>query len=150
MNEFKKIEGEFSNRTAEEEENLRKLFDKTNYILNESGRQWNMQLTATMRRHTLSRILYYNELYQKVLDTPGVVCEFGVHWGATTSLLINLRGIYEPYNFSRKIIGFDTFSGFPELDAKDGGFTSTGDYSSVKKHYEELNDLQTFMKAFLR
>ena len=38
--------------------------------------------------------------------------EFGVEWGSTLSLLIKLRSIHEPYNYSRKIIGFDTFSGF--------------------------------------
>ena len=35
--------------------------------------------------------------------------EFGVEWGSTLSLLIKLRSIHEPYNYSRKIIGFDTF-----------------------------------------
>jgi hypothetical protein len=31
-----------------------------------------------------------------------------------------LRGIYEPFNRHRKIIGFDTFAGFPKIDSKDG------------------------------
>ena len=38
--------------------------------------------------------------------------EFGVRWGQNLITLNNLRGIYEPFNHSRKIIGFDTFEGF--------------------------------------
>lgn len=32
--------------------------------------------------------------------------------------------IYEPYNHQRRIIGFDTFSGFPSIDDKDARGTS--------------------------
>lgn len=63
-------------------------------------------------RQVLSRLLYFNDLYKLLINTPGVICEFGVQFGATLSLLSNLRGIYEPFNYTRKIIGFDTFSGF--------------------------------------
>ena len=46
--------------------------------------------------------------------------EFGVRWGQNLVTLSNLRGIYEPFNYSRKIIGFDTFEGFPSVHEKDG------------------------------
>ena len=46
--------------------------------------------------------------------------EFGVRWGRNMSLYTSLRHIYEPYNSSREIIGFDTFEGFPSVDPKDG------------------------------
>lgn len=70
---------------------------------------------------TLSRILFFHEIYQKILPVHGVVCEFGVRWGQTLSLLSALRGIYEPFNRHRKIIGFDTFSGFQGVSDQDGG-----------------------------
>ncbi len=35
-----------------------------------------------------------------------------MRYRASLAILSNFRGIYEPYNFSRKIIGFDTFEGF--------------------------------------
>jgi hypothetical protein len=63
-------------------------------------------------RQALSRLLYLNDLYKLIIGKPGVICEFGVQFGATLSLLSNLRGAYEPYNFARKIVGFDTFEGF--------------------------------------
>jgi hypothetical protein len=36
------------------------------------------------------------------------------------ALFENFRGLYEPFNHNRKIIGFDTFDGFPSVNAKDG------------------------------
>ena len=68
----------------------------------------------------LSRILFFYFLYKKIINTQGVIMEFGTHWGQNTALLTALRGIYEPFNRHRKIIGFDTFKGFPAINKKDG------------------------------
>ena len=46
-----------------------------------------------------------------------------------------MRGIYEPFNYNRKIVGFDTFGGFPSVDKKDGAKVKTGDYA-VTENYE--------------
>ena len=69
---------------------------------------------------TLSRILFMNHIYQKIVSVQGVIMEFGVRWGQNLSLFAALRGIYEPFNRHRKIIGFDTFEGFPKIHDKDG------------------------------
>lgn len=69
---------------------------------------------------TLSRILFMNHIYAQVVDVMGVVIEFGTHWGANLAQFSALRGIYEPFNRHRKIIGFDTFEGFLDIDIKDG------------------------------
>ena len=55
-----------------------------------------------------------HELYQKILNVHGVVIEFGTRWGQNLALFESFRGMYEPYNHFRKIIGFDTFEGFLE------------------------------------
>jgi len=68
----------------------------------------------------LSRILFMDFLYRQTIETQGVVMEFGTHWGHNTAIFTALRGIYEPFNRHRKIIGFDTFEGFPDLGSKDG------------------------------
>ena len=68
----------------------------------------------------LSRILFMNHLYQQVIDVQGIIVEFGVRWGQNVSLFAALRGIYEPFNRHRKIVGFDTFGGFPTISEKDG------------------------------
>jgi len=68
----------------------------------------------------LSRILFMDFMYKKIIDVQGIVMEFGVRWGQNLSLFSALRGIYEPYNRHRKIVGFDTFEGFPSIHEKDG------------------------------
>lgn len=68
----------------------------------------------------LSRILFFDHIYKKIINVPGVIMEFGTRWGQNLSIFSSLRGIYEPFNRHRKIIGFDTFSGFPNISKKDG------------------------------
>ncbi len=49
--------------------------------------------------------------------------------------------MYEPFNYSRKIVGFDTFSGFPSVSKKDGAdeVASQGAYG-VSEGYENYLD----------
>ena len=68
----------------------------------------------------LSRIMAMNHLYEQIIDTMGVIMDFGTRWGQNMAIWTALRGIYEPYNRHRKIIGFDTFEGFPSIDKNDG------------------------------
>ena len=79
-----------------------------------------------LNRQTLSRILFMHELYKKILEVHGVIIEFGVRWGQNLSLFTSFRGMYEPFNYNRKIIGFDTFEGFSKLDEKDGNIVGGG------------------------
>ena len=92
-------------------------------------------------RRSISRILYYNQIYNLIINKPGVICEFGVEFGATLTLLSKLRAIYEPYNYSRKIYGFDTFEGFTKnLTTKEKKQKwKKGDYT-VPKGYENFLD----------
>ncbi len=95
--------------------------------------------TLFTTRIEINRILYYNNVYKNLLKKPGVIMEFGVEWGSTLSLLIKLRSIHEPYNYSRKIIGFDTFSGFTNkltTEEKKLGWKKS-DYA-VNKNYERV------------
>lgn len=116
------------------ERNLRKefknLFDKTPIAENEIL----SNLGLFMNRQSLSRILFMHDLYKKIINVHGIVIEFGVRWGQNLALFQNFRGIYEPFNYNRKIVGFDTFEGFPSVSIKDGGL-KVGDYS-VSENYE--------------
>lgn len=68
----------------------------------------------------LARILFMDFLFRQIVDVQGVVMEFGTRWGQNLALFAALRGIYEPFNRHRKIVGFDTFTGFPSIAAQDG------------------------------
>ena len=96
----------------------------------------NMGLFLTSKG--LSRILFFFKIYEKILNTHGVIIEFGVRWGQTLSLMSALRGILEPFNRHRKIIGFDTFRGFKGISKKDGRKCRCADGSfSVTTEYEK-------------
>lgn len=140
--------GEVTSQSQAEAANSKALFDIASDLLPRYGDNWNLHGLATMNRMTLSRVLYYNELYQKIINIPGVICEFGVQWGATLSLLTNLRAIFEPYNTSRKIVGFDTFEGFAAVDAKDGAAVRPGDYRSMPGYEAKLEQILEIQENF--
>ncbi|MEV5597101.1 TylF/MycF/NovP-related O-methyltransferase [Streptomyces sp. NPDC052496] len=76
-------------------------------------------LPVYLRRHQLSDLLSMDALYRQVREVPGVIMEFGVLHGRHLATLTALRGVYEPYNSVRRIIGFDTFAGFPDISPVD-------------------------------
>lgn len=68
----------------------------------------------------LSRILLMDHLYKQIVETQGVVMDFGTRWGHNMTLFQTLRSIYEPFNRHRLVVGFDTFEGFPSVTPQDG------------------------------
>lgn len=77
-----------------------------------------------VRRQDISRFLAKNELFKLQLDIPGVIIECGCHTGGGLMTFSQLSSIYEPYNHQRKVLGFDTFSGFPAIHEKDKSIAS--------------------------
>lgn len=115
-----------------------KLFSNViprNQILN------NIQLFINSKN--LSRILFFDFIYKKILDVPGVIFDFGTRWGPNAAEFISLRGIYEPYNRHRKILAFDTFEGFPSIHPKDGisDLMKTGNLELPQNYENFLIDL---------
>jgi len=104
-----------------------------------------ISLGLYMRSSALTKILYINELYQLIMNIPGVIMEFGIWWGQNIVLFENLRAIYEPFNYDRRVIGFDTFAGYPKISNVDkksetikiGGYTVCENY---KEYLEQLID----------
>lgn len=94
---------------------------------------------------TLSRVLFMDFLYRQILEVQGVVLEFGCRWGQNMSLYTSLRGIYEPFNRLRRVIGFDTFSGFVSVATEDGKCVEAGDYATApgyEQHLEQVLAMQ--------
>jgi hypothetical protein len=72
-------------------------------------------------RQTLSMFLAKNEMFREILGVHGDVVECGVFLGGGLMTWAQLSAIYEPVNHTRRILGFDTFSGFPGIGEKDEG-----------------------------
>lgn len=95
-------------------------------------------ISLFLDRRTISRLLFINEIYQKILNVHGNIFEFGVRYGQNIALFTGLRGIYEPFNHNRKVIGFDTWQGFPDVDPSfDNPEWRSGDYG-VPDNYESF------------
>jgi hypothetical protein len=90
-----------------------------------------------LTRPTLSRVLFLARMYEKQLTVPGIVLELGCRWGQNLALMANLRNIFEPHNYWRKILGFDTFAGFPSISAEhDRSRFATVGNMAVTENYE--------------
>jgi hypothetical protein len=95
----------------------------------------------------LSRVLFMDFLYRQIIDIQGVVMEFGCRWGQNMSLFTGLRGIYEPFNRLRKLIGFDTFAGFPSVAPQDGARMAEGGYTTTPHYEVYLRQLLQYQEA---
>lgn len=92
--------------------------------------------TRYVSRQSLTKFISRYEIFKNVLNIHGSVFEIGVHRGASLFSWAQISSILEPVNYTRKIVGFDTFSGFAGLHDNDlaglsehlhqGGF-STGE-----------------------
>ena len=107
----------------------------------------------------LSRILFFDHIYKQIVDVQGSVMEFGTRYGPNLATFAALRGIYEPFNRMRKIIGFDTFKGFPSLTSKDnkdsllikpGSLSVANDYEQylekIMQYHEDDNPMSHIKK----
>jgi hypothetical protein len=103
-----------------------------------------------MPRQVMMRLLFFHELYQKIISTHGVIMEFGCKWGVNLAYLTALRGIYEPYNHNRRIIAFDTFSGLTGVTDKDGTspLAASGNYATSPGYEKHLQSVLECLESF--
>ncbi|UCD55893.1 MAG: crotonobetainyl-CoA--carnitine CoA-transferase [Candidatus Omnitrophota bacterium] len=108
-----------------------------------------VNLGLFLNTKNLSRILFMNDIYKQIIDVQGIIVEFGTRWGPNLSLFAALRGIYEPYNIQRKIVGFDTFEGFPGLSEKDSSsdMMKIGNLSCSEGYVDYLTKVMEFQEA---
>ncbi len=125
-----------SERVSEAEltliDELAALFEKSPLSLQEKI----VNPALFMRRQELSYLMANYEIFKLVKNVKGSIFYFGVYHGAGFMNFANLSAALEPFNHTREIIGFDTFSGYPKITRDDtthgkhfrtlvkGGFTS--------------------------
>jgi hypothetical protein len=111
--------------------------------------------TKYVSRQALTKLMARYELFKLQLETNGSIVEVGVHRGASLMAWAQFSAILEPVNYLRKIIGFDTFEGFPSLSDKDsagvsehlktGGFAIGEDPEADLRRAVELYDANRLM-----
>jgi hypothetical protein len=94
-------------------------------------------------RRLVALMLTRMKLFDQVRDVQGSVIECGVHRGNSLMLYYHLSSVYEPVALNRKIIGFDTFEGFPSVSDPDPAGFYSGDLSDASyEHLQEWANLQ--------
>jgi hypothetical protein len=94
---------------------LTRLFDVSGLPL--AGRL--QSFPRHIRRQDIARFLARYELFKLMLPANGSIVECGVFAGGGLFSWFHFSAILEPYNHLRRIIGFDTFEGFPSVHEKD-------------------------------
>lgn len=72
-----------------------------------------------VRRQDVARFLAKYEIFKQVVNVNGSIAECGVFAGGGIMAWQHCSAILEPYNHTRRIVGFDTFTGFPDVHEKD-------------------------------
>lgn len=133
---------ELENQTKQ---NLKSLFDYEDYFEDSIGSTLSkiMAFPKHVTRQMMSKLLARYEIFKKILSVHGSIVEVGVCAGNGTFSYAHFSAILEPYNYTRKIIGFDTFEGFTEPTKKDrvyeiehmkkGAYNSGGYYENMQE-----------------
>ena len=122
-------------------ERMKKLSNLKEYLKNNIdnlGVKWVAHLSLFLGAPEIARILWFNEMFLKVKDIPGIVVEFGSQFGASFNIFQMLKIIHEPWNPSRKLVSFTTFNkGLTNVNKKDGSMVEEGDYG-VPQDWKEI------------
>jgi hypothetical protein len=98
--------------------------------------------TKYVRRQHLKRFLAMYEIFKLILPIKGSIVECGVFKGFGVMAWAKLSTMLEPENLTRRIYGFDTFSGFPSVSEKDENPIETHARGSLYANsYDELKEL---------
>jgi hypothetical protein len=73
----------------------------------------------TSRRAFIRQLAHY-ELFKMTIDLPGHYLDFGVYFGKSFFTWHKFLEVFTPTATHKKVIGFDTFGGFPDLAPEDG------------------------------
>lgn len=70
-------------------------------------------------RPALMRFAARYELFRRIVEVKGSIVECGVRGGGGVMAWAKLCSTFEPFALHRRVIGFDTFEGFPSLSDRD-------------------------------
>lgn len=95
-----------------------------------------------VRRQYLKRFLALYEVFKLVLPVKGSIVECGVYKGFGLMTWAKLSTMLEPENLTRRIYGFDTFSGFAAVSPRDmNGLATPQPGGLAADSYEELKTI---------
>lgn len=127
-----------SEKERESQEKLTRLFE----VNRDSVTQKLASFSKYVRRQDITAFLARYEVFKQVLAVKGSVVECGVFRGSGLMTWAKLSAVLEPNNLMRRIYGFDTFTGFPEIAEEDhSGLRETRPGELRSESYHELLEL---------
>lgn len=99
-----------------------------------------------VRRQHLKRFLVLYELMKEVLGVKGSIVECGVYRGFGLMAWAKLSAILEPENLTRRIYGFDSFSGLTSVAGQDESESSQAKEGALSS--DSYDELQELIKAY--
>ncbi len=129
------------------------VWNRTSCSLNEKLETF----TKYVSRESMTKFLARAHLFERQMNVHGSVVELGVARGSGLFSWLQLSTIYEPANYTRQIIGFDTFKGFPSVSAPDlaseapsealtlGGYSVAADMRAGIEEAVRMHDLTRFL-----
>ena len=132
---------EKSGQYLEAEDNLLRHADEFRKQIPDDEYISNLGLFITPQERRREFFLF--EVYKRLSGVRGCVAQFGVRWGRELALFESLRTIFEPFNHSRHIFGFDTFEGYASVGVEDGSSRqiSNGNLDVFDGYENYLEDL---------
>jgi hypothetical protein len=105
-----------------------KQFEAMQAVFEESAGSFADKMDAFAKfasRQAIAKFLVRYEIFKRILHINGSIIECGVLHGGGVLAFAKLSSMLEPANHVRKIIGFDTFEGFPSVHQADLEGTSS-------------------------
>lgn len=101
-----------------------------------------------VRRQTIARFLVQHEIFKRILNVKGSIVECGVHHGGGVMAWAQLSSTLEPYNYHRRIIGFDTFEGFPGVHKLDQEGKAGAEQGMFREDYDTYAELRQCVEEY--
>lgn len=118
------------------------ILERYTDLIQRHGQCPNVLLTnyvRCIRTQEITRFLTMHEVFKKALPIHGSIIEVGVLEGFNLFCLGHLSETFEHRNYSREIIGFDTFEGYASRDAEKDNLSSNMNLPQTYS-YELLKD----------
>jgi hypothetical protein len=99
-------------------------------------------------RQEVSLFLARYEIFKQILDVKGSVVECGVYYGNGLMTFAQFSAALEPFNYNRRVIGFDTFSGNKGWSNNDKPSSSALTLKQVDYAVDSKKSLEEIIKIF--
>ena len=99
------------------------------------------QFYLTCEPSRIGKLMAHYELYKQIIDIPGYIAEFGIFKGASFSRFCMLRELLES-SHTRKIIGFDTFGAFPDVEYSNDKLQVESFFAEAGNHSIGIDELR--------